>query len=64
MKPVMTDDKGKGPVEIKDAKKAIEDDMPLGEGPFDQEFGAGDIGFTTQLERLWVIQSWTSLSAS
>lgn len=64
MNPATTDDKEKGPNEIEDAKKTIEDDTPLGEGPFDQEFGAGDIGFTTQLERLWVIQSWTSLSAS
>lgn len=38
MKPAMVHDKGKGPIEIK-AKKAIEDDTPLGEGPFDQEFG-------------------------
>jgi hypothetical protein len=30
---------GKGPTRNEDAKKAIEDDTPLGEGPFDQEFG-------------------------
>jgi hypothetical protein len=37
-KPATTDDMGKGPIEIEDAKKAIEDETPLGEGPFDQEF--------------------------
>jgi hypothetical protein len=36
MKPATTDNMGKGPVEIEDAKKAIEYDTPLGE---DQEFG-------------------------
>lgn len=30
---------GKGPVEIEEAKKANQDDTPLGDGPFDQEFG-------------------------
>lgn len=39
MKPVTRDDKGKGPAEIEDAKKVIEDDTPLGEGHFDQMFG-------------------------
>lgn len=34
---VMAEDKGKGPARIKETKKAIEDDTPLGEGPFDQE---------------------------
>jgi hypothetical protein len=33
------EDKGKGPAKIEEAKKAIEDDTPLGEGPFDQELG-------------------------
>jgi hypothetical protein len=36
-KPVMAEDKGKGPAKIEESKKAIEDDTPLGEGPFDQE---------------------------
>lgn len=37
-KPAAAEDKGKGPTKIKEAKKAIEDDTPLSEGPFDQEF--------------------------
>lgn len=36
-KPVVTDNKGKGPAEIEEAKKVIEDETPLGEGPFEQE---------------------------
>jgi hypothetical protein len=39
MKPATTSDKGKGPAEIEEAKKDIEYDTPVGEGPFDQEFG-------------------------
>jgi hypothetical protein len=39
MKPATTYDKGKGPTEIEDTKKTIENDTLLGEGPFDQEFG-------------------------
>jgi hypothetical protein len=35
----LTEDKGKGPAKIEEAKKAIEDDTPLGEEPFDQELG-------------------------
>ena len=35
-----TEDKGKGPTRIEEAKKAIEDDTPLGEEPFDQELGS------------------------
>ncbi|KAL5647133.1 hypothetical protein ACJX0J_041488, partial [Zea mays] len=38
-KPITAEDNGKKPAELEDAKKAIEDDAPLGEGPFDQEFG-------------------------
>jgi hypothetical protein len=38
-KPTTAEDMGKGPTRNEDAKKAIEDDTPLGEGPFDQEFG-------------------------
>lgn len=38
-KPAMAVDKGKGPPKIEEAKKAIEEDMSLGEGPFDQEIG-------------------------
>jgi hypothetical protein len=38
-KPMVAEDKGKGPVKIEDAKKVIEDDTPIGEGPFDQELG-------------------------
>lgn len=37
-KPATTYDKGKGPAEIEDAKKVIEDDTPLGEGHFNQMF--------------------------
>lgn len=37
--PAMVEDKGTGPAKIEEAKKAIEDDTPLGEGPFDQELG-------------------------
>jgi hypothetical protein len=33
------EDKGKGPTKFEEAKKAIEDDTPLGEGPFDQDLG-------------------------
>jgi hypothetical protein len=35
----MVEDKGKGPAKIEEAKKAIEDDTPLGEGPFEQDLG-------------------------
>jgi hypothetical protein len=38
-------------MEIEEARKSIEDDVPLGEGPFDHEIGACDIEFTTQLEK-------------
>jgi hypothetical protein len=37
--PAMVEDKGKGPAKIEEAKKAIEDDTPLGEGPFEQDLG-------------------------
>lgn len=36
---VKVEDKGRGPAKIEEAKKAIEDDTPLDEGPFDQELG-------------------------
>lgn len=36
---VKAEDKGRGPAKIEEAKKAIEDDTPLDEGPFDQELG-------------------------
>jgi hypothetical protein len=39
-KPALADDIGKGPAEFELAKKAIEDDTPLGERPFDQDLGA------------------------
>ncbi|KAL5647146.1 hypothetical protein ACJX0J_041501 [Zea mays] len=39
-KPAMAEDKGKGPTEIEEAKKANKEETPLGEGPFDQELGA------------------------
>jgi hypothetical protein len=39
LKPATTYGKGKGPAKIEDAKNAIEDDRPLGEGHFGQEFG-------------------------
>jgi hypothetical protein len=35
-KHVPTEDKGNVPTKVEAAKKAIEDDTPLGEGPFDQ----------------------------
>jgi hypothetical protein len=38
-KPAPAEDKGKGPTKIKEAKKAIEDDTPLWEVPFDQYLG-------------------------
>lgn len=38
-KPTLAEDKGIGPAEIEEAKKAIEDDASLGEGPFDQILG-------------------------
>lgn len=37
--PAHADEMGKGTAEIKEAKKAIEGDMFMGKGPFDQEFG-------------------------
>jgi hypothetical protein len=39
-KPTPVEDNGKGHVNIEEAKKAIEDDTPLGEGPFDQDLGS------------------------
>jgi hypothetical protein len=36
---VLTDEKGKGAMGTKEAKKGIECDVSLGEGPFDLEFG-------------------------
>jgi hypothetical protein len=38
-KPALAEDKGKGSAKIEEAKKAIEDDTPLSEGPFDQDLG-------------------------
>jgi hypothetical protein len=38
-KAMMAEDKGKGPTVLENAKKAIDDDAPLGEGPFVQELG-------------------------
>jgi hypothetical protein len=38
-KPIPIEDKGKGPTKIEETKKAIEDDTPLGEGPFDKDLG-------------------------
>lgn len=37
--PTLADEKGKGAVEIEAAKKAIEGDVSMGEGPFEQDFG-------------------------
>jgi hypothetical protein len=39
MKPAGAVEKGKGPIMNDEAKKAIEEDMSLGEDPFDQEIG-------------------------
>jgi hypothetical protein len=36
---VLTEEKGKGPAKVEEAKMAIEDDTSLGEGPFDQVIG-------------------------
>ena len=36
---VLTEEKGKGPAKVEEAKMAIEDDTSLGEGPFDQILG-------------------------
>ena len=44
-KPALAGDKGKGPIDFEEAKKAIEDDTSLGEGPFDQFLGG---------QRYWV----------
>lgn len=38
-RPALADEKGKGAVEIEEAKKTIEGDVSLGKGPFGQEFG-------------------------
>jgi hypothetical protein len=38
-KPTLMEEKGKGPAEIEETKKAIEDDTPHGQGPFDQDLG-------------------------
>jgi hypothetical protein len=38
-KPALAEEKGKGPAEFEEAKKAIEDDRPLVEGSFDQDLG-------------------------
>jgi hypothetical protein len=38
-KPAAREDKGKGSKKNEEAKRAIEDETPLGEGPFDQELG-------------------------
>jgi hypothetical protein len=51
-KPAMVHDKGKEPIEIEEAKKAIEDDTPLGEGPFDQELGGRLLGTCSQMLRI------------
>jgi hypothetical protein len=40
-KAVPMEDKGNRPAKIEEAKKAIEDDTLLGEGPFDQNLGDG-----------------------
>jgi hypothetical protein len=38
-KPALEKDKGKGTTGFEEAKKAIKDDTPHGEGPFDQDLG-------------------------
>jgi hypothetical protein len=38
-RPTLADEKGKGAMEIEEAKKTIEGDVSLGKGPFGQEFG-------------------------
>jgi hypothetical protein len=35
----LAEDKGKGLAKFEEAKKAVEDDTPLSEGPFDQDLG-------------------------
>jgi hypothetical protein len=56
-KPIMVENKGRGPTKIEEGKNTIEDDTPLGEGPFDQEFEPKNIGFIKRFERLWVPSS-------
>lgn len=56
-KPAMIDKNGKWLAEIECAKKAIEDDTPLGEGPFDQEFRGQRYMVTTHPERSWVLNN-------
>jgi hypothetical protein len=38
-KPTLAEDKGKGSAKFEVVEKAIKDDTPLGEGPFDQDLG-------------------------
>jgi hypothetical protein len=38
-KPTQAVEKGKGSAEVEETRKAIEDDTPHGEGPFDQALG-------------------------
>jgi hypothetical protein len=56
-KPMLAEDKVKGPAKSKESKKAIEDGTPLGVGPFVQDLGVEGIEFTMLLGRLWVQSS-------
>jgi hypothetical protein len=55
--PMLTKNKGKGPAKIEEAKEAIENDTPRGEGPFDQEQRIEGMEFITLLGRPWVLNN-------
>jgi hypothetical protein len=69
--PVLADTKSKGAAEIDEAKKAIEGDISMGEGPFDQEFGgqnyrvhysAGkEMGVKQMAEALALLNNWDTI---
>jgi hypothetical protein len=46
LEPALAEEKGKGLAEFKEAKKAIEDDTPFGDGPSTKTLVAEGIGFT------------------
>jgi hypothetical protein len=50
-KPAIAEHKGKRPARNEEAKKTIEDDMPLGEVPFDQELTQSGRGPMVRLAR-------------
>jgi hypothetical protein len=44
--PTLAEEKGKGPAKFEEAKKAIKDDTPFGDGPSTKTWVAEGIGFT------------------